>query len=224
MSAEKIKNLQEKILIMTQKHKQQLQEKDEQIAKLVKELNVLRTEIDKLKTAQVVVDPDNDYVIRKILEFKANLYTVATIQNKLAHIGIDKSISFIRSIADNIEALDKEHRDFYHQCVEDFNKSVSVNSDALKQSIFHNVQLMRDSVSEDLKNCPENDYGLKQKLRSELANYDRQLLDLAKSIDDKEKLEVVDNFVDEMIEKYEETKNKTKKQKIDIDIDNVMVM
>ena len=222
----KLKNSQliEMMAVKEQKFKLEKEKLENRIANLSNENAKLKKKLERLELQQVAVDEENDFVIRKILELKAKLHTVADIKKKLLHMNINKDISFVRSVTDNIELLDKKHQDFYDECITEFEEKADVSSSALKRSIFENTQMMRDNVSEDLMYCPQDDLVLKQKLREELMKLDKTLLELSKNIDVKEHIEEKNNIINDIKESYEKTKSFQKKSEINVDTNKLKII
>jgi hypothetical protein len=185
-------------------YKKVIDDRDREIAELKSQLFKAEKKVAGANTTKAM---SNEVMIKRVLDFRAQLLSVNTIYEKMKYLGFNVDIDTISSILSNIDNLSNELQLYYKQSCKDYEDAIKINNSILKQTLVQEYQQLLDSVSVDLsKNELSDDTQLKIALRKEKKDLLNSLRDFSKNIDDREVAEE-SQVIAEMEKDFEETKS-----------------
>lgn len=191
-------------LKITKKVEENLALRDE-INKLKKTIELLNKDIEKLK-GNLKKDKSSINTIKKILSFYARGYTFKAIYEKMLYNGYDVDILMIREVCNNVDDLSNELISYYKKEVKEYEESIKINPDILKDGLITIYHQLINDATEDLNTI--TDITEKRKIREEINKHGKELNALIKNIviDNSFNLDVY-NEINQIKDEYEQSKD-----------------
>ena len=181
-------------------------DRDNTIKELRRGVNLLGTEDD---------------IKKKILEFRAKMYSPVKIHECLQYIGIDVEVEAIKDIVNNIDSLSSDLKLFYAECIDNYEKEIKINPQLLKQSSLDGVLFLIDESLQMIRECSDN--AEKDKYMKSYNEYIKTktalLKDVVLGIDEDET--PINNYINSMSDDYEKQKKSIFKMQLS---DNIKVI
>lgn len=172
---------------------EKLNKTNNEITSLKKQNESLKRRLDRMNT--------EDFLVKKVLEYRARNYSPILIVEKLRLEGIDKiNLSTIKDIVTG--DLSTELELYYNKCKQEFTESIKINTTYYKQSSIDEFQRLIDSAYEDLENSEKEDIKLRDSLRNSISNLIAKRDNLMKNIDEASLSDEEDEITNEATQEW----------------------
>lgn len=153
-----------------------------------------KTEIDKdesikrIKQSAVMLKPDNEIVIRKILELRARGRSYSEIYNYCNNNAIDGvTMDLIEHIIKSIHTeLSPELEAYFREQMKIYTEKLTINKDYYRQMSIEDNLAMRELLFKSLEELPNEDIAMKQKIMQDIIKNNSDLSKIVKDIGEEE--------------------------------------
>lgn len=198
-----------------------IKEKNEHIKSLEDEIKKLNLELKEksleLRTmsSEIAINSSDESKIKKILSLYAKNNSHSEIFEKMKYKGYrDIDLDYVKQICDYREELDSDLILYYKQQESAYNEQLKIDSNILKDKLILRYEKLYADAEYDLQFC--NTVEEKRKQRDEMNKHLDKLNNVLKNVvEDKDKDIVTGNIINDMIDDYEEQKNKIIKFRVE---------
>lgn len=206
------------IVQLKMEHKEVIDKLEKTIREQAEQISKLKISLEEYEKEFLYNKTDKE-VVRKILSLYAKGDAYSTISEKLKYNRMEADIETIKAICQNVEDLDAEMVYFYKEQVELYEKSIKINPDVLKDSMFQYYKMLANEAALDMTKV--TDIEERRKLREEMNKHLDKLNGVLKNIvEDKNGSTEISNIVSDMMNDYEAQKSKI----IRFNLDNLKVI
>lgn len=188
------------IVQLKMEHKEVIDKLEKTIREQAEQISKLKISLEEYEKEFLYNKTDKE-VVRKILSLYAKGDAYSTISEKLKYNRMEADIETIKAICQNVEDLDAEMVYFYKEQVELYEKSIKINPDVLKDSMFQYYKMLANEAALDMTKV--TDIEERRKLREEMNKHLDKLNGVLKNIvEDKnltkdKSMEILENKMEE---------------------------
>lgn len=188
------------IVQLKMEHKEVIDKLEKTIREQAEQISKLKISLEEYEKEFLYNKTDKE-VVKKILSLYAKGDAYSTISEKLKYNRMEADIETIKAICQNVEDLDAEMVYFYKEQVELYEKSIKINPDVLKDSMFQYYKMLANEAALDMTKV--TDIEERRKLREEMNKHLDKLNGVLKNIvEDKnltkdKSMEILENKMEE---------------------------
>lgn len=175
------------IVQLKMEHKEVIDKLEKTIREQAEQISKLKISLEEYEKEFLYNKTDKE-VVRKILSLYAKGDAYSTISEKLKYNRMEADIETIKAICQNVEDLDAEMVYFYKEQVELYEKSIKINPDVLKDSMFQYYKMLANEAALDMTKV--TDIEERRKLREEMNKHLDKLNGVLKNIVEDKNFEV----------------------------------